>query len=140
MKDAKSGGRLMRTLDIVVVRMRENNSKRMLVEAEHRLIDGRQIITNRLPATKVRSGENVWGCARRLVETKLGLLDGNVNIRMGAEDIMEEEKESPSYPGLMSLNRNHFVVAFPMGRREEFIPMNGTRRTRVRHTAMVPLR
>merc|ERR1711959_289332 len=79
---------------------------------EHRLPDHRQIITNRLPATKMRSGENVWRTARRLVETKLRMLDEDVSIRMGAEDIVDEEKESPSYPGLMSLYRKHYVDAF----------------------------
>ena len=63
---------------------------------------------NRLPAQKRRPGESVWKTAQRMVDSKLAAYI-NVKLAVGQEDITEEEKESPSYPALMSVYRKHFI-------------------------------
>ena len=94
---------VVRVVDVVVVRMREASSNSLLVEAQHTLPDGREIVTNRLPAKKLPPGGNVWAAARQLVNDKLDLADQDVEIRDGCEDIVDDERESPSYPGLRHL-------------------------------------
>lgn len=109
-KKGDSNKKLVRVIDVVLLRMRTPNFQ-ILVETEHVLPDGRQVITNRLPATKRRQGENVWATARRMVEAKLRMLDDQVNIREGFEDFEEEIKESEAYPGLSSIYRKHYIDA-----------------------------
>jgi hypothetical protein len=104
---------LVRVCDIVALRMRcgEKPNSYVMVEASHTLTDGRILITNRLPATKMKLGETVWLVARRMVDNKLNLKDADVTIRTGFEDIVDEETESASYPGLPTLYRKHFIDA-----------------------------
>merc|ERR1719161_1446106 len=104
----ESNDRILRVVDLVLVRVAEPKG-RILVEVKHEHPDGTCTKCERLPATKRKPGDNVWRTAQRLLETRPKLVSDQVNIRLGVEDLTEEEQESTSYPGLLSVYRKHYV-------------------------------
>jgi hypothetical protein len=107
-------GKILRVVDLVLVRLAEPGG-RVLVEVKHVHPDGTELKTERFPATKRRPGDNVWRTARRMIEQRVQLKDTpseHIHIRLGVEELTEEESTSPSYPGLLSVYRKHYVDAF----------------------------
>lgn len=105
-----SSGKVVRVTDVCVLRLSEQPpGKRILVETEQQYADGRRRTVNRLPGTKRRPNENIITTARRILATMLKIEEDEVN--MGQTELLEEEKDSPSYPGIMTVYRKHIVVA-----------------------------
>merc|ERR1712224_748541 len=68
-------------------------------------------MVNRLPGTKRRPNENIITTCRRILATMLKIEEDEVNLSLGQTELIEEEKDSPSYPGITTVYRKHIVVA-----------------------------
>eukprot|EP00746_Dinoflagellata_sp_MGD_P008235 gnl/MRDRNA2_/MRDRNA2_116460_c0_seq1.p1 gnl/MRDRNA2_/MRDRNA2_116460_c0~~gnl/MRDRNA2_/MRDRNA2_116460_c0_seq1.p1 ORF type:complete len:812 (-),score=187.17 gnl/MRDRNA2_/MRDRNA2_116460_c0_seq1:107-2542(-) len=104
-----SSGKVVRVTDVVLLRLKEPTSGRVLVETEQQFSDGRRRVVNRLPGTKRRPNENIITTSRRILSTMLKIEEDDVNV--GQTELLEEERDSPSYPGIMTVYRKHIVVA-----------------------------
>jgi len=102
--------KLVRSVHLLLMRLKEPGGK-MLVEVEQKLPDGRIIPMSRLPGQKRRPGENIWQCARRFAETRLTGLEPQMTIRFKVEEVQEEPRESPGYPGILTIYNKHYVDA-----------------------------
>merc|ERR1719326_2086280 len=104
-------GRLLRVVNVVGLRIREAKG-RILVEANVTRRNGEKSELNRLPGTKQRPHENAYHTARRVLGgLPLSGGEDDITFNPAASLMLEEEKDSPSYPGLKTLYRKHIVDA-----------------------------
>ena len=82
----------------------------LLIEVSHEFADGRKRKVNRLVGTKRRPDENSFGTARRVLNTFLQIEEPFHNFKFSkSSDIVEESTVSPSYPGLFTTYRKHYI-------------------------------
>lgn len=62
-----------------------------------------------LPGGKSRPSENIYRTAKRVSDCMLGIAEGW--IVWGAHTVIEEAKDSPSYPALKTIYRKHIISA-----------------------------
>jgi len=106
-------GKLLRAVDVVVVKVTKD-AKEVLVEVEEEVGDPsgevKRSSLNRLPAVKRRPDENMYVAAKRCIHKHL--IDENaVTFDTGSVLIVEEEKESQTFPGLKCLYRKRIITA-----------------------------
>mmetsp|Transcript_59337 Transcript_59337/g.193545 ORF Transcript_59337/g.193545 Transcript_59337/m.193545 type:complete len:787 (+) Transcript_59337:86-2446(+) len=110
MLDATSHKKLVRVVDIVVLRIRSpGGDRRLLVETEERFPDGRKRETLRLPGTKKEPYENTKQVAQRILKEMLNMSEDAVNWDLSHVERHEEETESPSFPGVRTVYRKEMV-------------------------------
>jgi len=109
MQDDK--GQVLRVVDLVVVLIVNSVTKRILVQTEQVHANGQKVILDRLPATKRRPDENQFLSARRILRKQLKMDENHVNIDATNVSLIEEEKDSPSYPGLRTVYRKRIITA-----------------------------
>merc|ERR1719387_1247916 len=79
------------------------------MELERELSDGRVIGERQFPAAKRRPTEDVLDTALRILRDKLQMQEYDVEITVGT-DLVWEEKDSKSYPGIHTVVRKHIVT------------------------------
>jgi len=104
-------GRAIRVVDLVCLKLVNSSTGGILVQTEQVYPDGKKVSLNRLPAAKRRPDENQFLTARRVLRKQLRIDENQVAIDADAVQIIEEEKESPSYPGLRTVYRKRIVAA-----------------------------
>jgi len=108
MLDATAHKKLVRVVDIVVLRVMTDGGK-LLIETEEKFPDGRTRSTLRLPATKKEPHENARQTSARIVQDMMNLSANSISCDLSKIDRYEEETESPSYPGLATVYRKEIV-------------------------------
>merc|ERR1712151_1020723 len=108
MEDGK--GQLSRIVDLIILIITKPDTNEVLVQAEQILPDKKVVPRNRLPGPKRRPDENQFLAARRFIKTHLEIDENLVKFSDNVEFI-EEEKPSPSYPGVGTLYRKRFIRA-----------------------------
>jgi len=110
MLDATEHKKLVRVVDIVVLKLRPEDQTRLLIEAKEQFPDGRTRETMRLPGTKKEPYENARQTAQRILKEFLNLDDmAMVNFDFAAVERQEEEIDSPSFPGVTTVYRKELV-------------------------------
>jgi len=110
MLDATSHKKLVRVVDIVLLRVRTaDKERRLLIETEEKFSDGRKRETNRLPGTKKEPYENTRQVAERILEDMCGMPREAAKFDFRHVERQEEEIESPSYPGVRTVYRKEMV-------------------------------
>jgi serine/threonine protein kinase len=128
MLDATSHKKLVRVVDVVLLKI--SCDGKTLVESEEKFADGRtRGELNRLPGTKKEPHENTKKTAERIMKDQLGFVPTEVNFDFGDKEVFEEEEESRSYPGVMTVYRKEIVKgdlsSSDSGTKEKFAATGG---------------
>ncbi len=101
----ESPARLIAVAQVVLRR-----GDKVLLELAQEFADGRRRVRLRPPSEKMKPGESPRDAARRCLAEELGLGAGEITL---SEDyqVIEEEENSPSYPGLTTRYRFHVFAA-----------------------------
>jgi myosin-light-chain kinase len=105
----RADGKVVRVVDVVVLKMQRKNGE-ILVESEE-TARGANKKTNRLPAVKRRADENQFYSARRALMNYVKVDPNSVVLDEKNVGIVEEEKDSASYPGITSVYRKRIITA-----------------------------
>merc|ERR1719428_2052580 len=99
MLDAAAHKRLVRVVDVVLLRLKVGDS--FWIEVSEVYADGRSRSgLNRLPGTKKEPHENTKKTAERIMKDMIGIDASDAKIDYQARENFEEEEESISYPGV----------------------------------------
>jgi hypothetical protein len=111
MLDAAEHKKLVRVCDLVVLVLRSPNDpeKRVIIETDEKYPDGRQRETGRLPGTKKEPYENTRQTAERILKAMMKIDPKSVSLDLLKIVRVEEEIESPSFPGVTSVYRKEIV-------------------------------
>lgn len=109
MLDAANYKKLVRVVDVVVLKLYDEQD-RLLVDMEEHFSDGRRRPTRRLPGSKKETTENIRQTAERILEETLNLDPALVSFNLHLVINQEEELDSPSYPGLHTVYRKEIVT------------------------------
>eukprot|EP00746_Dinoflagellata_sp_MGD_P015225 gnl/MRDRNA2_/MRDRNA2_133732_c0_seq1.p1 gnl/MRDRNA2_/MRDRNA2_133732_c0~~gnl/MRDRNA2_/MRDRNA2_133732_c0_seq1.p1 ORF type:complete len:803 (+),score=158.76 gnl/MRDRNA2_/MRDRNA2_133732_c0_seq1:99-2411(+) len=101
---------LVRLFDAVILKI-EDPVGRILMEQERQLSDGRVIGEQQFPAAKRRPEERVLTTACRVLRDKLQMTENDIQFDDDSKNaaVQWEEKESSSYPGIVTIVRKHIV-------------------------------
>lgn len=101
-------GSLIRVVDIVLLRIVEQKTKKILVEVGKTKNNGAQVVTKkRLPGTKRRPNDNIYTTARVVLTTLMNFPEEW--FQLGDHELVEEEKPSSSYPALRTIYRKRII-------------------------------
>jgi ADP-ribose pyrophosphatase YjhB (NUDIX family) len=104
-----SEGRPVRVVDVVVLILARKDGE-VLIQASQAYPDGSTQVLNRLPGTKRLPDENQFTTVRRILRRHLNVDDNYVTLDKIAQNV-EEDKTSPSYPGMRTLYRKRLITA-----------------------------
>lgn len=102
-------GQVIRVVDLIGLVMHRDNGKELLVEKCQADKAGVKAL-NRLPGSKKHSQETHFQTAIRLLE-RIHVDEAWVNVNTKPVRILEEYKDSPSYPGMRTLYRKRIIQA-----------------------------
>jgi len=106
-----SDGSIMRVVDVVLLKLKNAENGKILVQSLQTYPDGAEVKLNRLPGTKRRPDENQFLTARTIVQRQLKINDNHVTCSAKDVQAVEEEKPSLAYPGLRTVYRKRIVQA-----------------------------
>jgi len=109
----QESGRIVRVVDIVVLKLVKTSadgSTQVLREVEEK-VSSKTSALDRLPATKRRADEHPFAAARRMISKYLHMDNNTVTLDPDDVKVSQEEQESTSYPGLLSLYRKRYMQA-----------------------------
>lgn len=109
MLDAQQHKKLVRVVDIVVLKLRASDGSRLLVEFKEQFPDGRERETLRLPGTKKEPHENARQTSERILREMMNMDPSMVSFDFSAVERQEEETDSPSFPGVTTVYRKELV-------------------------------
>jgi len=109
MLDAQQHKKLVRVVDVVVLKLRPSDGSRLLVESKEQFPDGRERETLRLPGTKKEPHENARQTAERILREMMNMDPSMVSFDFSAVERQEEEIDSPSFPGVTTVYRKELV-------------------------------
>jgi len=104
-------GKVIRTVDVVVLKLVHSLTNSILVQAEQTFSDGTKATLKRLPGAKRRPDENQFLTARRVLKRQLKVEENHVTLDAGNVVVTEEEKDSLAYPGLHTIYRKRIISA-----------------------------
>merc|ERR1719379_693311 len=104
----EGSGQLVRVVDLIVMRV-ASPSGLFLVETKQKLPDGRERDRNLLPGAMKRPDEDIMKTAKRIVENELNITLDSLTLRSCEDEVLDDEHESMSYPGLTSVYHKVFV-------------------------------
>mmetsp|Transcript_2492 Transcript_2492/g.5454 ORF Transcript_2492/g.5454 Transcript_2492/m.5454 type:complete len:947 (+) Transcript_2492:91-2931(+) len=112
-------GRVVRLVDVVllkILKVNANGGDEVLVVTAETDVNNIQnnpegVLVHRLPGTKRRADENQFLAAKRVLTRQLRVSENAVNLDANSIAILEEEKDSPSYPGLRTVYRKRIISA-----------------------------
>eukprot|EP00929_Paragymnodinium_shiwhaense_P052279 TRINITY_DN26199_c0_g1_i2.p1 TRINITY_DN26199_c0_g1~~TRINITY_DN26199_c0_g1_i2.p1 ORF type:complete len:816 (+),score=177.41 TRINITY_DN26199_c0_g1_i2:196-2643(+) len=103
--------RVVRFVDVVLLHLVRYPGKEVLVQVGERQRNGREKPYERLPGAKRRPDENHFLAAKRILE-KLSIDENAVVLQAdGVKVLQEEETDSPSYPGVLTIYRKCILSA-----------------------------
>lgn len=118
----QDNGRVVRVVDIVVLKLLRHDEEgqlQVLREVEEK-VQEKTWQLDRLPGLKRRADEHPFAAARRLISKYLQLDSNMVSLDPVDVKIVQEEQDSKSYPGLLSVYRKRYMTATlhnaPVGR------------------------
>jgi NUDIX domain len=91
----------------IIIRKGEN----ILMESEQEFIDNRRRFRNHPPSEKIRQGEDYIDAVMRCLNEELQLEYHNIEILDSTYRQIQQENDSPSYPGLPTQYNIHRVEA-----------------------------
>lgn len=109
----QDSGRIVRVVDIVVLKLvktHADGSTLVLREVEEK-VSSKASTLDRLPATKRRADEHPFAAARRMISKHLHMDNNTVTLDPDDVKVSQEEQESTSYPGLLSIYRKRYMQA-----------------------------
>eukprot|EP00747_Dinoflagellata_sp_TGD_P095108 gnl/TRDRNA2_/TRDRNA2_166350_c0_seq2.p1 gnl/TRDRNA2_/TRDRNA2_166350_c0~~gnl/TRDRNA2_/TRDRNA2_166350_c0_seq2.p1 ORF type:complete len:778 (+),score=217.81 gnl/TRDRNA2_/TRDRNA2_166350_c0_seq2:90-2423(+) len=109
MLDATEHKKLVRVVDIVLLRLVTPKQGKILVESAEMYPDGRKRQMHRLPGTKKEPHENAKETTDRILKDMLNMGNIKVEFDFDEKEVFEEETESPSYPGVRTVYRKEIV-------------------------------
>ncbi|CAK9002652.1 unnamed protein product [Durusdinium trenchii] len=109
MLDAQQHKKLVRVVDIVVLKLRPDDGSRLLVEFKEQFPDGRERETLRLPGTKKEPHENARQTSERILREMMNMDPSMVTFDFSTVERQEEETDSPSFPGVTTVYRKELV-------------------------------
>eukprot|EP00930_Biecheleria_cincta_P074398 TRINITY_DN6160_c0_g1_i1.p1 TRINITY_DN6160_c0_g1~~TRINITY_DN6160_c0_g1_i1.p1 ORF type:complete len:799 (+),score=170.29 TRINITY_DN6160_c0_g1_i1:200-2596(+) len=113
MLDATSHKKLVRVVDIVLLRLYSTKNKEyMLVECAEQYPDGRRRSAIRVPGTKKNPHENAQETAIRILKDILGMEKLAVHFGFEEKEVFEEEMDSPSFPGVRTVYRKEIMQCY----------------------------
>jgi len=112
MLDATEHKKLVRVVDVVLLRLYSSKGGKLLIEIGEQFPDGRRRNIARLPGTKKEPHENSRETANRITKDLLKMGDCNVEFDFDQKEVFEEEMESPSYPGVGTVYRKEIVPGY----------------------------
>jgi hypothetical protein len=104
-------GSIIRVVDVVLLKLKNAETNKILVQTEQNYPDGTRVTLNRLPGTKRRPDENQFLTAKQIVQRQLQISDNHVTCNQKDVHAVEEEKQSLAYPGLRTVYRKRIVTA-----------------------------
>jgi len=104
-------GKVRRVVEVVAVRIINSETQGLLVQTEQEHSDGSKSIVNRLPQAKRRSDENLLHTVWRILKGTLKMDLIHTDLDVNSVMVIEAEKDSASYPGLLTVIRKRFITA-----------------------------
>jgi hypothetical protein len=106
-------GRVIRLVDVVLLKITQADTGSMLVVTKEcgAANAGVDVALNRLPGSKRRPDENPFLAAKRVLERQIKISEDDVRLDAGMVQIVEENKDSPSYPGLRTVYVKRIITA-----------------------------
>jgi len=101
---------LVRVVDVVLLKIEDEASGKVLLEtgrANERT--GAKKTKEQLPGAKSRPNENIYSTAKRISNCLLNIRDELLTF--GSHTLIEEDHNSPSYPGIRTTYRKHIISA-----------------------------
>jgi hypothetical protein len=115
MLDATEHKKLVRVVDVVLLRIYNNQQKaKVLLETSEQFPDGRKRQIARLPGTKKEPHESSKETADRILKDLMGMDQCKIQFDYDDKEVFEEEMESPSYPGVKTVYRKEIVEGLVM--------------------------
>jgi len=109
MNDATQFKRLVRVVDVVLLRITAPGGSKYLIETGEKYQDGRSRDIARLPGTKKEPHMNSKQMAEKICAELLELGGAKVNFDYSNREIFEEEDSSASYPGVVTVYRKEII-------------------------------
>jgi len=103
-------GRLLRVCDVVLMQLVKAETGEVLIETEEEFSNGSKKTLNRLPGVTKQAEENEFIALKRVLKY-LKIDENMVEIDGSAVHMVDDEKSSPSYPGLRTLYRKRVISA-----------------------------
>jgi len=108
----QDNGRIVRVVDIVVLQIKKTTEEGTFVLREiEEKVGEKASALDRLPAAKRRADEHPFASARRMISKYLHMDNNTVTIDPDDVKVSQEEQESTSYPGLLSVYRKRYMTA-----------------------------
>jgi len=104
-------GQIIRVVDVVLLKLKNAQNGKYLVQAAQTYPDGTNVTLNRLPGTKRRPDENQFLTARTIVQRQLKINDNHVTCAAHDVQSVEEEKTSNAYPSIRTVYRKRIINA-----------------------------
>mmetsp|Transcript_54588 Transcript_54588/g.130231 ORF Transcript_54588/g.130231 Transcript_54588/m.130231 type:complete len:772 (+) Transcript_54588:71-2386(+) len=102
-------GGVMRVCDVIILILKKSDTGDILVETEEDYDGNDKKMLNQMPGIKKRTDENQFLAAQRILKTQLKIDENFVQLEAKTVKVLEEEKDSPSYPGLKTLYRKRMI-------------------------------
>jgi hypothetical protein len=99
---ASPQGELVRLVDVVLLKIFRAQRREVLVVTKSKQHETEEVGLNRLPGSKRRPDENQFLAAKRVLSRQLLIGEDCVKLDQGVH-IVQEDKDSPSYPGLQTV-------------------------------------
>eukprot|EP00440_Ansanella_granifera_P024579 gb/GFBE01026692.1/.p1 GENE.gb/GFBE01026692.1/~~gb/GFBE01026692.1/.p1 ORF type:complete len:801 (+),score=182.93 gb/GFBE01026692.1/:1-2403(+) len=113
MLDATSHRKLVRVVDVVLLRLYSSDQKgSLLIETGEQYPDGRRRNAFRVPGTKKFPHENAQETAIRILKDILGMGKCAVHFAFDEREVYEEEMDSPSFPGVRTVYRKEIMQCY----------------------------
>lgn len=106
-----ASGKVVRVVDVVLLLLAKEGVGEILVETQEKYGAGDAKTLNRLPGTKRRPDENHFVTAQRVLKRQLKMDENVVNLNKEDVKVIEEQKDSPSFPGVSSMYRKRIISA-----------------------------
>jgi len=128
MLDAAQHKKLVRVVDVILLRICApgSNKSKFLVEIGEKFADGRQRNIIRLPGTKKEPHKNSKQTAEKIASEMLNLGGAKVVFDFNVKEVFEEQEESPSYPGVMTVYRKEIIEGTLQGDQTNYIGKNAS--------------
>jgi len=103
-----ASGKVMRVVDVCVLWLRMD--AQVLVQASEKYSNGDTKVKSLLPGLKKITQESPYASAKRILDRLLQIDENFVNLAEKQNKIIEDKKDSPSYPGLQTLYRKRVIT------------------------------
>jgi len=126
MLDATAHRKLVRVVDIVLLRLYSSGKKgSLLIETGEQYPDGRRRNAYRVVGTKRKAHENSQETAIRILKDVLGMEKCAVQFYSDEKEVYEEEMDSPSFPGVRTVYRKEIMPCYVKETNEEILKSIG---------------